>query len=503
MTNKNDVKKMITVFSLFAILMLSVAPLGTALADKDDKKDEKDDNNKGNKVQFKALDESASCLDPSLASTFSPWDLPKGWKQKIIGVEDFAGTAIEDLTDMNQQNAVGIPMPDKLISAGVADAWAEKGRLLYTTHEVGNAIGVPNLGTASSISVTDLQTGISVKLTEQDHWDRFDGLLWTSQNTLLAAEECLECAVGDPDVADDRSGLVYEIDPVTGTSEVRPALGSMAHEGIGEDKDGNIYGIDEFAFGSIYKFVPDTKGDLSEGTLYVLKLKSGDNDPFSARNGQAEWLEISDAQAKKDAREEALALGATQYNRPEDVEIIDDVLYVSLTDDTREVTASNVGRYDPNGIVFASIGDNTPDDRKVIGIDIRDSDNPVVFDFVVPGVNVVKEDTGISGFAKPDNLTQQGGELWVVEDNTPSDIWKTKAGKRGELAKKVELFASNEDCRSEGTGLLWGIGDYKDILFVNVQHADPNDDSGNRSGPDLKMVIYKQGQKTNFFEDNN
>jgi len=195
--------------------------------------------------------------------------------------------------------------------------------------------------------------------------------------------------------------------------------------------------------------------------------------------------------------------GTTQYNRPEDVEIIDDVLYVSLTDDTREVTASNVGRYDPNGIVFASIGDNTPDDRKVIGIDIRDSDNPVVFDFVVPGVNVVKEDTGISGFAKPDNLTQQGGELWVVEDNTPSDIWKTKAGKRGELAKKVELFASNEDCRSEGTGIFWGIGDYKDMLFVNVQHAGPIDDSGSRSGPDLKMVIYKQGQKTNFFEDNN
>jgi hypothetical protein len=491
MTNQNNTKKIMTIFSLVALLMLSAVPLGTAVADKDD--------NKKGKINFKGLDESATCIDDKSPSTAEPWTLPKGWSQKIVAVEDPLGIAIEDLPDMNQQNPVEIPMPDKLKDAGVEDIFAKSGRLLYTTHEVGNAAGVPNLGTASSVSVTDLETGISVKLAEEDHWDRFDGLLWTSSNQLLAAEECITCAVSDPDVTDDKSGFVYEINPVTGDSVVRPALGSLAHEGIGEDKNGNIYIIDEYAFGSIYKFVPDTKGDLRSGTLYALRLLSGDNNPLNPRTGAAEWIPLDDVQVQKDARKAALEVGATQYNRPEDVEILDNVLYVALTDNSRTLTSDSK----PNGVLFHTTGEKTPDDRKVIGIDLKDSNMPIVFDFVVRGVNAPDENAGINpGFAKPDNLAQQGGDIWIVEDNGPSDIWKATPGKLGELAKNVELFASNEDCSSEGTGLLWGIGDYNDMLFVNVQHAGPTDASGNEVGADLKMLIFKDSSK-NFKSGDN
>lgn len=481
---KNNAQKTMIIFSLVTLLMLSPVPLGTALAEKDD--------NKKEKINFKELDESAICINAKLPSTAEPWNLPQGWSQKIIAVEDPLGITIEDLPDMNQQNLLRIPMPDKLKDAGVQDYFAEAGRLLYTTHEVGNEKGIPNLSTASSISVTDLQTGISVKLAEKDHWDRFDGLLWTSWNTLLAAEECTECAVDDPDIMDDKSGFVYEIDPITGNSVARPALGSLAHEGIAEDKDGNIYVVDEYNFGSIYKFIPDTKGDLSSGTLHVLRLQSGDNDPLSPRTGPANWIPLDDIQIQKDARKAALEVNATQYNRPEDIEIISNILYISLTDNTRTLTSDSA----PNGVVFASAGEKTPDDRKVIGIDLNYPYLPIVFDFVVRGVNVPDEGAGESpGFSKPDNLAKIGGDLWIVEDNGPSDIWKATPAKRGELAKKVELFASNEDCNAEGTGILWGIGKYKDMLFVNVQHAGPTDASNNQVGADLKMIISKDSTK--------
>ena len=46
----------------------------------------------------------------------------------------------------------------------------------------------------------------------------------------------------------------------------------MRHEGIGADQDGAVYIIDELNGGSIYRFVPTVRGDLSDGQLYALRL---------------------------------------------------------------------------------------------------------------------------------------------------------------------------------------------------------------------------------------
>jgi secreted PhoX family phosphatase len=142
-----------------------------------------------------------------------------------------------------------------------------------------------------------------------------------------------------------------------------------------------------------------------------------------------------------DARAAADDVHATEYGRPEDLEIIGQTLYVA----------------------------NTTEDR-VLAIDLK---KLVVTSFVEAGVNVAVEDggLGVTGFANPDNLAEgPDGRLWIVEDNVPSDIWVAeKDADHDGAADGVHLFASLVDPGAEGTGIYFG----KDpkVLFVNVQHA--------------------------------
>jgi uncharacterized protein len=112
-------------------------------------------------------------------------------------------------------------------------------------------------------------------------------------------------------------GLLYELDPATGTVTPRPALGAKAHEGIRVDAQGNVYGISESNPGYIFKFTPDRRGDLSSGQLYALKIVQATGD----RTGEAEWMAVDRSIVKVNANTAAAAVGATGYNRPEDLEL--------------------------------------------------------------------------------------------------------------------------------------------------------------------------------------
>ncbi|HEY0774163.1 MAG TPA: alkaline phosphatase PhoX, partial [Nocardioidaceae bacterium] len=134
------------------------------------------------------------------------------------------------------------------------------------------------------------------------------------------------------------------------------------------------------------------------------------------------------------------AVNATEFGRPEDVEVIGEKLYVA----------------------------NTSEDR-VVQIDLA---KEVLSGFAEAGVNapVEDEDNEVTGFDSPDNLAQgPDNRLWVVEDNVPSDIWVAgeDAGDDG-VAESVELFASLKDPGAEISGIYFG----KDprTLFFNVQH---------------------------------
>ncbi len=348
-----------------------------------------------------------------------PFVAPTGFTQTPVADERILDIypGVDDLTDMNTVNETG----------------PQAGRYLYRTHEVGEN---------GSLSVVDLETGAAEVLVQRADFNRLDGLRWTPWGTLLFAEETaggrLFEAILDPN---DPSRVIDVVE--------RTEVGVMRHEGIEALPDGTVFVIDELNGGSIYKFVPTKRGDLSDGQLYALRL-TGLTDaqqpwnPATYRNkvGGFEWVALDMAAVVGDTDAAANAVSATEFGRPEDVEVIGSTLYVA----------------------------NTSEDR-VVAIDLNQQ---ILTSYVQAGVNVPVENAGAgaTGFNNPDNLAQgPEGALWIVEDNYLSDVWVAwKDRNHDGNADSVEQFASLKDTGAEISGIYFG----KDprTLFLNVQHPD-------------------------------
>lgn len=367
--------------------------------------------------------------DPAILKS-QPWVLPEGYVQSIVSDETnldiYTGP---DWNDMNIVNETG----------------RHAGRYMYRTHEVRPSAGNPGAYTGGAVSVVDLETGEAKSLVQRYDWEALDGLVWTPWGTILFAEETGSALLRDPDHPAAIRGFVYELklddkDPTRADwVKVRPMLGSVSHEGIEFDAEGNVYVIDENGPGAIFKFVPKRYGDLSDGQLYALKVDDSAN---GDRVGPAEWVALDMTLAPIDARAAASNVGATGYGRPEDLERIGNTLYAAITSEAR--------------VLSISLGNQ-----------------PVVKNFVKAGLNVPVENrgAGITGFRNPDNLANgPDGKLWIVEDNVPSDIWVALPDRDGDGASDgVYLFASLKDNGAEGTGIYFGTDPRS--LYVNVQHS--------------------------------
>lgn len=405
-------------------------------------------------MKFKPIAASAyeqTTTDPSILNS-EPWVIPEGFTQHIISDENNLNIYPNsvDWPDMNTVNETG----------------KHAGRYLYRTHEVRPGAD-PYLGGA--ISMIDLKTGEAEILAQRTDWEALDGLVWTPWQTLLFAEETIAAQFSDPEASSAQSGMLYEMkfannDPtIVEEIKVRPMLGSLSHEGIETDDEGNVYVIDEDRKGSIYKFVPDTYGDLSSGQLYALRVKNG------AKTGDAEWVVLDMNQVKISAGVAAQAVNATSFCRPEDLERIGHTLYAALTCEDATSPTSTSG---PGAILAVKL-----------------SATPKVSYFVQPGVNVPFEvkptatASGVTGFKSPDNLAKgHDGKLWIVEDNDNSDIWVALPDEDGDgYSDGVYLFASLKDKDAEGTGIYFGKDPH--TLFVNVQHSG--------TGNDKTMVITR------------
>lgn len=418
---------------------------------------------------FAPISGSAYGLETDASIPTEPYVIPMGYEQRIVS----------DETSLNLYNGVDWPDMNTVNESG-----RQAGRYLFRTHEVrpnnaadpGNAARVDG-SFGGAVSVVDLKTGETKEVVTRTDWEALDGILWTPWNTILFAEEAITAVHGDPEVPQATSGLVYELklkqgDPTTAHSvSVRPMLGSLSHEGIEIDENGDVYVIDEDRSGSIYKFVPETYGDLSSGQLYALKVEAG------AKTGRADWVALDMTQAQISARVAAAAVGATKFCRPEDLEIIDNTLFAALTCEDVDNAANTSG---PGAVLSVKL-----------------SERPKVKYLVAPGKNVPFETkptstvAGATGFKSPDNLAvSRDGKLWIVEDNDWSDIWVVDP--KGDDANddgypdQVDLFASLKDKPAEGTGIYFG----KDpnTLFVNIQHSG--------TGNDKTMAIsrIKQGR---------
>ena len=416
-------------------------------------------------------------FDPIAGSAYNLADDPAA---PFIIPEGFNQFVVSDETDLNLFSSLCTQLPAFGLFFNPESDWTDMttsnetgkqaGRYLYRTHEVrpflyaSECTSTPAAKDAfiadggGALSVIDTKTGKTKVLAQRGDWDALDGIVWTPWHTLLFAEETLVTELPDPQVPQAQSGLLYELklaknDPTKAASvQVRPFLGALAHEGIETDAEGNVYVIDEDRRGSIYRFVPTNYGDLSSGQLQVLKLNAG-------KTGKAAWVNLDMTQAQIKASVAAAAVGGSQYCRPEDMERIADKLYVALT--CEDVT--NPANINGPGAVLA----------------VKLGDTPVVSYFVAPGVNVSVENKaqGATGFFNPDNLADgPDGKLWIVEDNSVSDIWVAEDDNDGDgYADKVNLFASLKDARAEASGIYFG----KDpkTLYVNIQHTTSGNDS--------------------------
>ena len=382
----------------------------------------------------------------------APWLIPEGFSQSIVSDEtglNIYGDGINDWNDMITVNESG----------------PGAGRYLYRTHEVRcGALWAPFPDCADypggAVSVVDLKTGDASILVQNRSYQAVDGIRWTPWGTILFGEE-------------KAGGRLFEIildenDPTKGTVYDRPAVGRMAHEGIAIGPKGAVYMVDEWrglsapcpdgslpCGGSVYKFVPKVVGDLSSGKLFVLGVSGGEHN-----TGQGKWLGPINAST---ARQSGSKAGGASYQRPEDLEIIGDTLYVAVTE----------GPQDESGKELF--------EGRVLAINLG---SMVVSNFVKPGANapIEKGKPGEKGFQtgmdSVDNLAvTPDGKLMILEDNLPSDIWVADKDHDGDgFADNVWLFASLSDPKAEGTGIYFG----KDpkTLFVNVQHSVKRDGDG-------------------------
>lgn len=161
----------------------------------------------------------------------------------------------------------------------------------------------------------------------------------TPWGTVLSSEEfppssASEIPAGGGSTDPLNYGWVVEVNPETGKAVKQKALGRFSHEGIAVMPDQKtLYMGDDFRGGVLFRFVADHAQDLSSGTLYALD-KPGKR-----------WLEIPKTSLET-ARETAIALGATPFNRLEDIEYnpVDGQIYVSETGDNLKTGNDQFGR---------------------------------------------------------------------------------------------------------------------------------------------------------------
>ncbi|WP_121667971.1 alkaline phosphatase PhoX [Mesonia aquimarina] len=329
-------------------------------------------------------------------------------------------------------------------------------------------LSVNHENTPGGVSIVDLHLDTSQNLWSIDNSQPVDlynqALVTTTRNcsggitpwgTVVTAEESTNGGDNNNDGYEDVGWLV-EIDPETAQvmdygngQEKLWAMGRMNHENVVISNDGTTayYGEDG-GTDCVYKYVMDTPGDLSAGTVYVLKLDlplSGD-DPTSTT---AEWIEVpNDTKAERNnIRNTAAALGGTNFNGVEDCEI-------SPVDGKIYFTAKGKGRT----YRFTDAGTNVTD-----------------FETFVGGMSYTIQSTQgnytESWGGGNDNLTfDDKGNLWVLQDGGNNYIWVVRPD-HTQNNPHVELFASMP-AGSEPTGLTF-TPDFK-YGFFSVQHPSGN-----------------------------
>ncbi|MCY1143262.1 DUF839 domain-containing protein [Actinoplanes sp. Pm04-4] len=189
----------------------------------------------------------------------------------------------------------------------------------------------------------------------------------TPWNTWLSCEET-------------STGRVWETYPLGGSAVVRPAMGRFKHEAAAADPVRQvIYLTEDETNGKFYRFIPATWGNLSAGTLQVMRAGS-------ATSGSFTWADVPDPDGSPTATRNQVS-GAKSFNGGEGC------------------------HYADNTVWFTTKGDN-----RVWQVNLATSTYELAYDdnLVSPGTAPL---TGV------DNVTgTASGDLYVAEDGGSMDI---------------------------------------------------------------------------------
>lgn len=276
-------------------------------------------------------------------------------------------------------------------------------------------------------------------------------------------------------------GWVVEVNPKDGTAQKHIALGRFAHECCTlyelEDKRIVAYSGDDKKDEYLYKFISAKPHSLKEGTLYVA-------DTINGKWLALDWEKQAILKEKfKDqtevlirVREAAKLLGATELNRPEDIEIdpITGNIFVSLT--------NNKDKNDHHGSILK----------------IEETNGK--YDALTFKASTYKAGGEENGFSCPDNLAfDLSGNLWITSDMSGSAMNKEDSpymsfknnslfvipryGK--DAGKVIRVASAPRDAELTGP---WFSPDGK-TLFLSVQH--PGEQTADLSNPTSKWPFDK------------
>jgi len=430
-----------------------------------------------------AIDSFAPLTQPATSQNTnensSPFVLPPGWT---------ATKVTDHLTLGNQtgyQSSFG--RWDMISIGGVNHEY------IYIPMEVSSGAGVVRYNRDTKIAITLVSGSNTNNFSfNPDTWNfltddfgSLDSTVLTNRNTLLYAEE------------GGGRGRAFEIlNPETSTGKADSnvqwlsSIPSVSHEGIKFDTAGRVYFIDEDLSGSLYRLTPKTAGDLTIGRVEVLKVDgytgsaSWDGTNQNGRTGSGRWVEIvnidgnvltstdpfayNTGSVMRGGRAAADEVGGTPFGRPEDMEIttlangneailmattLENIVYsIELNADGNQgvVVKEFVSAYTTPSSVSNPVGDG--------GGDAADT---------------------IYGMDDVDNLATEFGangeiQLFIVEDEDPSDIWVATDADGDGIAETVDLFASLGPFGSEATGFFV---DPRGGYLVNIQHPTSGNDA--------------------------
>ena len=257
-------------------------------------------------------------------------------------------------------------------------------------------------------------------------------------------------------------GWVVEVDPLKGTAQKHIALGRFAHEccTLYELKDKRVvaYTGDDRNSEHLYKFISSKPHSLKEGTLYVADTVNGkwlaldwENQPV-LKNKFKNQTEVLIR-----AREASKLLGATELNRPEDIEIdpLTGNIFVTLT--------NNKEKNDYHGSI------------------LKIEEAKGEFDALTFKASTYLAGGEENGFSCPDNLAfDLSGNLWMTSDMSGSSMNREdkpympfknnslfvipRYGK--EAGKIIRVASAPKDAELTGP---WFSPD-GETLFLSVQH---------------------------------